>query len=854
MAFTTYADFQNREVSEKIGMCVFEASKRLMGWVLHSGSVYKLTSFQHSVIVSLEESGAAYASVTSVAGMSASTYYLDRQNRTLYAQTSDGTNPNGKFMGLTFKIFFADVSVKAPWDLNTGFEVDWEPLLKDASDFGVTLDNQYQLGFAIEGQGNISFFNKQDFWSPIFDKYYWENQKVLVYSWNRYLPITEAKLIYRGRVQTKEYDPQVVKFTLKDFLSELKSTVSVPLLSAIVGARIPDGLTQAYQRKIYGYVYSHRPVSIDQSLDAYPITGTMTATFGSAIVTGSGTKFLTELSPDDEITIGVDTDSVSIQSVDSDTQITLSSTYDKNTQTGVTASIKPKDPKRYMNRSLVIAGHALREPTTTVTKFISLSTLQLADTTDLQAGDPLYINSENTTIKRISGNLVKLTTNLVTFVPIGTAVTRPAVTSVKINNRSLINNRDYTYNASTGRLTLDKLAEFNVAPELSLTGTLAFTSASRTVTGTGTQFRTEILPNAWVRLIGQADYFEVLSVDSDTQLTLRSAATYTGSGASLLKEPEIYNADTVIVTCDVLGATDNGASSGTFLKSGPQIVQQLLIDAGFATEIATATFTTANDLAPYKLGFVIPSTFDATNLPTVRDVINNINESIFGALIQNNDFQLEYDVLHPDRAQGATLRLTEQDIIKFSITSDSNRIAKTVTFNYLTKEYDPLSKGTSFQTQTFTSPYAQYLARTDNEKVIDSIITASGDAYILAARWALILEVASSIIEFNTKLQAARLQVNSKVDISHEKLYQRVGSSSTRKLAGVQSAIKTTKDCTIQIEDLANAFSRCAAICDNAAPTFTNATAKDRIYGGWITDTYGMEANDPDTFGINLIF
>lgn len=67
-------------------------------------------------------------------------------------------------------------------------------------------------------------------------------------------------------------------------------------------------------------------------------------------------------------------------------------------------------------------------------------------------------------------------------------------------------------------------------PLTSLTGDLTFTNGSATVIGSGTDFTGEISPGDYVQLDADAVLAKVLSVDSQTQLTL--TANYSGTGGT----------------------------------------------------------------------------------------------------------------------------------------------------------------------------------------------------------------------------------------------------------------------------------------------------------------------------------
>lgn len=853
---TTFAEFQDQAASEKISLVVLEASRRLMGWEVFVGSVYVLENFVHQALSSIKDSGTALTAGTDPLTLAAGTYYHDRANEKLYLRTSDSVNPNGKFLALVFKNFYANVPVSAPYDLSTGYRVDWYPYLRSNSEYGVEIDNKNLIGFAIEGSGKVDFVNEQSYWKPIFDKWTFENGKVLVYSWNRDLAITEAKLVYRGRIQAKDYAPLVVSFTLKDLINELRAPVPLVDLSEVAGALIPPNLQTAKQRVLYGYLKGYRPTNIDQSLPltGYVLTGTVTGTAASAAVTGSGTSFLAKLSPGDEVLFGSDTTKYTVSSIASDTALTLTEPYAGTTAAGKALAVFPSHPKRYMNRVHLLAGHCLKEPSTTVTLAITTSLFEVADSTDFAAGDSILVNSESLTVSRVAGNQIKTSTSLALLPTVGDTVKRLTVSSVYLNNRLLQYSRDYTYSPTTAKITLDQLAEFNVAPVKPISGTVSFTSGSRAITGSGTFFTKQIAPGDWVKRSSQSTWYEVLSVETDTAATLRSNAGYTSSGTADLKNPEVYDEGKVVLSLDTIGGTEEGTISGTLVKTAAQTVKALLTLAGLSAEINSAAFTVAQGDNYHKLGIAIPANFGDTKAPPLREVINKINQSVLGSLYQNEDFEFEYAILSPKRDLTTTVKFNERDVLSFKIASDSARIVKTMRVRYKVKEFDSASLAKQTSEVTHDSDTANYLAGCTKEQIVETYLVDETQAQILCNRWSFLFERASATVTVNTKLQGARVAVNDRVELNHEKMYERFGSSLTRKVGGVQAARKSISASQLEVEDLANAFSRCAAIAPSGALAWEDSSDDDKLYNGYITDSYGMQDNDPATHGSNLIW
>lgn len=861
---TTYAQYQEKTSSEKNGLATIDGARKLVGWVLDSGSVYRVDDFNESVVVSVENNGVSLTAVGSVGAVVSGTYYHDRTNKKLYLELSDSSDPTDitlNFVALVSRFFFAEVPTIAPWDLSTGYNVEWVPLLAPVSNFGVELDNTNQIGKAIEGKGSVAMTNDQAFWRGKYDKVVFENQKSFIYSWSRELPITEAKLLFRGRIQDRSWSNTAVTFTLKDFLNELRGEVPLNNMEDVAGALIPDGLKLAKQRRIYGDVNGFRPTNIDQVLDGVPGTGTVTAVNGSATITGSGTLFLNELNPGDQLLIDGflneegDEETVTVETISSDTSLTLGGDFEGPGLSGATFKIIPERDKPTTNRNHFVSGDTLKESSTTVVTAPNELQFTVADASDFRTGDRITVNGETRTIARLSLNTIRLS-NVLTAAPSPSdVVTRTPIYNVKINANVLQLTRDYTIPASLDRIILDEDAEFNVAPDLALPGTSSFSAGSRTVTGTGTDYLRDVQAGDFIRARGET-YVRVLQVSSETSLSLVSVPGYTVAGASSqLRKPNYYTEGEDVLTCSVIGTTGDKTKTGTFLSRGPEIVQDILEEAGLTDDLDSASFTTSNDISEHRCGLAIPSTYNQTTAPSVRDVIDSINESILGALIQNNNFQLEYNVLRPDKDVEVALILDETDAFKFSVRSDSKRLVRNVQVGYNALEYDPLTLGSSQSTSVFTSDLVQYLVKKSDTKEINTVLVDEASGRAFAGRYAFLLELASSVINIETALQTSQLSVTDKVSFSHPEMYERLGSTDRRRITSVASALKSSSSVRLKLDDLANAFTRVAIITENTANDFTTATDTEKAYNGYITDSEGLVNNtDVSTLGINVIW
>jgi hypothetical protein len=728
----------------------------------------------------------------------------------------------------------------------------WEPLIKSTSEFGVTIDTIDQTTDAIEGSGTLTLFNDYDFWPANYDKLSFDNQRCILYSYHRDLDVDQAKYIFKGKVDSQTYSSNTVQFKLKDQFAELRAPIPLSDIEDL-DDRTGDDMAQAKQRMVLGRVFGHVPTNLDRVLDGYPLTGTASIAFGDTTLAGTGTEFLTELSPDDEIVLlGT---SYTVASVTSDTSLELTEEFTGDEDlTDDDIFVLPNEPKRYANRRFLVAGHSIREPVTTTEGGSSIDTLFVNSTRDMYDGDYIYIgelgSGELAIIRSVSGeHFIKLTTSLASPPPVGTTVRRPGVQNVRINDTQLIYYRDYTFDADTAVLTLRDTAEVVPSPVKQIAVTADFTNGSRTVTGSN--FKKTIFPNYMVGRLGVAEYLEVLSVDSDTQLTLREPSASDTNG-TLLYKSLVYDEDNTVLTLDCLGRTDDGTTDGTLLKTAPAMTRALLIDAGLEDELDSDSFDDAEEIAYQELGLVFPTEFDSSSQITYRDAINRINKSVIGSVIQDEDFKFSYQILEPRKPVTAA-KFDESDIIDFSLNASAENIVKTVTIEYLPKEYDYVTAKTGVSTSQKTSDAATYLIKTDRERVISTCLSNSEDAAIMAARWSFLLRSTASRLSFKTKLQGALLEIGDIVEIQHRKFFERNGSTDKRKLLMVESVKRNGSDVSIEATDLSNTFSRVACIND-----FTNdwsdATDDELLYGGYYTDDYGLIDNDSDSSDTNLIW
>lgn len=842
----TYSQFQEQVSSEKVGLAIVEGSRRLNGWEQYAGSVYVL-DVSEQVIVSVDQDGQALEAGED-SFLFEGTYFHDREAGRLYLHATDDVDPDSVFIALTFKLFFSNVPVNESHDLSTGYAVHWEPLLVFGNRFTTQVENTKNLlGIAISSASSVQLINDQEYWADIWDGAVFESHRVEIYSWSRSLPITEAHLFFRGTIVKKTYAANAVSFELKDLFDALRAPVIIPFIGSRPNIRVTDGLFSARQRTVYGQLSGHVPTPIDQVLAAgYPLTGQITVTSGSVTMTGVGSQFLKEISPGDEVIVGDLTSKLKVDSIESNTSATLSDALSGNTQPNADAFLFAFSSQRWMNRRFLVAGHPLTKISLTVSEVIDASTFFL-DTTDLSEGDTLEFDGSTGAIRVLGDGFVRISPAFLSTPSAGDTVFKAAIFNVFLDENRLELTRDYTYDEDTAEILLDELAEFNVALQQKLPGTsITLSNGSRNVTGSSTQF-TGLRPGDWLRRSGTSGWYEVLSVTDDTHLVVRTAvaALDAGTSSGLKKKPAIYQQGQSIVTCDCLGKKDE---DGVFLKTAAQITKDLLIQTGLEDDLDLASFELGASLLPHRLGLAIPHAMNDRSAPVVRDTLNVIMRSTFASLIQNDDFKLEFAPVEPSYS-GELPKFEQHDMLSFNIDSDATNVISDAAITWAMREYDPNSQAAA--SRVTTQDNTLYLLNTQKEFAIDTLLIDEEDAIIFAARWALLLGLASSEVTMKTGMQGARLNVNDTIILDHPKFYRRFGATDHRRIGVVLSITKSFGSVSLVVSDLGNAFAKIARIAPTGTADFNEVGGEEQLKSGFQTDENGL-TNDKS--GLNLIW
>jgi hypothetical protein len=844
----TYSQFSNAPTSEKVVLLWVAAAQRLKVWTNHSGSVWRKDVPEF--VTAIAQDGTALTQVSSLVAVNgAGKWFFDATVKRLYVWATGSVDPGTVFIRADYRMFFSNGPFDLPWDLDSGAEVSYEPLLMTTSEFTYEIDPD-QFGVALEGQGQVALENTHGYFDSRFDKYVWENKDVTIWSWSPSIPLSEKQKIYRGLVASKAFSPYQVSFGLKDFIAKLSNNIGLEIFDGTEGDVQSNAIGSA-KRRLYGRVKGLRLVGVDHVLDGYSLTGTVSAGSGQAVIAGAGTAFLDEVSPEDNLLVGENT--YRVKSVDSNTQITLSSSLEELV-TAASARIKPKIPWRKKNREWIVAGHAIKKISTQIAEVVQANRYRVDDPAEFYAGNVIYIDGEKAQIRRTSGDLLVLEQNLNGTPIIGDEVSRYPIQSCNQGTRDYQPVRDFEVINSPGECSIlfDDLAEFNITRPSAVIGTCAFTATSRVVSGTGTQFLSEFRSRDWIRRSG-GQWYEILSVDSDIQLTLRVVfAETTTSGTAERKDIQAMD-DNAVVTVDCFGATTDGTEDGEWIKTGPQAVKDLLEEAGLSSDIDAASFIQGQAEAPQALSLKIPLEWGTKSIPSIKDGIDLINQSVMGTINFNSDFEIEFNVLD-SKKPAALFALQDDDILEWEVVSRLDSVVKNVIVRYRHEDAERFSGQESSQIQERLNLLAARLSDTSATNVLDLYLYEESDAQDAAQRYAFYSETPASKVIIKAKLNLAQAQLGDKSYINLDRLYHRLGSDDSRLKMGIITRVsKDGLNAIIEVDDLSGLWNKVANFSEDTAADHSAAIADSRARNGYFTDDNGIVDDNDWTDRTNLI-
>lgn len=848
----TFEQASQLTASEKVTLVKIDSLQIVKLFQLHAGSIYSrvVDYFVTGVI----QNGTYLTKVNSLGAVTSGTFFYSITEKKVYVQMTSNNDPKLSDVSLVYTHFFSNAPYILPYDLTTGDEVEWLPYINSIGSVGQQLDDE-NTGIVLESNSTIDLINTDGYFDNIFDTHIWENKTVSFYAWFKEIAITEAQKIFEGNIESKDFATDKIVFKVKDFVYRLRNFVDLPpfTTSDEINGKITDSILGTPKRRIYGQVKQATAIGVSNTLDGYPLAGTITTTSGSATLTGTGTSFLSELSPNDEITFvsSGTTYKYGIDSITSNTSATLNKNADV-TAINVTATNAPEVPYRNRNRYWHVAGHKLREPTTTITSVVSNNRFILADISDLYADDNILINGSFVQIRRISGNEL-VTKTAVSPVPlVGDTVKKLPIQNVYFGTKEFTYGSDWTYtNVTECRIQFNSLAEFNNTQERSVSVNVTFTNGSSSITTTATtDFRTFIKPRDWIKknsiVSGEGDWYEVLEV-KEQSIKIRSNYTGTTATTSALVKPVNYIQDDSLITVNCLGMEDGGA----WIKTPASAVRHLLLNDADFVSVNEASFTQANADCDYILSVIIPKRVGDKE-PTIRDVITDINESVFGSLYGSSSLQISYSILNSEKPEAMTT-LGDDDILSFS-TESKPELYNSIAINYR-PFVDHNTGDDTTELVSYNSGFVDSKVGVKNKLEKTVYLYEEDKALIIAQRLALFKSLSNTTVSLKSKMNLFTKSVNDKIMLNLDRLFKRFGGNDRRKVGIISGIRKAQTEVDVTISDLGNIFNRVPSIAPNTASEYASASSEDKARWGYVVDndTLTPNASSEESLGNNII-
>lgn len=756
-----------------------------------------------------------------------------------------GADPKTRDISVTYRFFFSTTPINLPYDLVSGEVVEWLPYVSSIGGIGQQLDEE-QLGIVLESQSSVTFANSM-FFDNIFDTLIWENKNVKFYSLLSNVPASEKVLLFDGVVESKSFNETSVNFRVKDFAYKLKNQVRTGLFSESDGIIIPS-IMGTPKRRVYGKVDNLKCVSLDAILGGYLLDGTVSASSGSNVLTGVGTSFLSQVSQGDELvfTVASQEKKVAVESIQSNTSLTLGKLIDFSVSSS-TVTIIPAISTRHKNRVWHISGHKLRNPITSITSVVTSSLFLVNSVIDLFPGDEILVNNIPTTIRRISGNYIVTSTNIVPTPSNGDEVERRPVSAVYFGHRKLEFSRDYTITNLTNNsgIIFNSLAEFNITEEVRPANSFVFTNGSRSVTTSAVlDLRAILKPRDWIRSsnIAKPTWYEILQV-SEQSLDLRVPfSDSTATELAYIKNIE-YIDENSLITVNTMGME----FGGTWIKTPADAVRNMLLnDAEFAS-VNESSFTQANADADYILSLAIPENI-GQQYPLVRDVITQINESVMGSLYGTSSTGVSYGILSTTKP-GTMELIEDHDILGFSVQTNQ-KIINSAKIKY--RPYIDIYTGeNAFKLAEATSSFVDKLIGIKSLAEKTSYLYEDDKALIIAQRLCLVKSLSNAIITIKSKMNLAQVSVNDRLYISLDRLFKRFGGTQKKRVCIVSGTKNDGLSCEVTLTDLGNMFNRVMSISPNYTVAYSLSTEDDRMKWAYVLDNNTETADPASDIGLS---
>ena len=248
---TTFAEFVEAPQRDDTFLIEITAGEHLVGFGAVSGlpNTYSLTYLEeiipladglndvmHKVIEEIREDGITiYTSVgaTLTVDSTASSFFHDTPNKTLYVHTSTGATPSDFTLVGFFDVFFSNRGVI----FNDRYYL---PIVRDVPNITERTQSIF-FGTQVTGAGDLVLNNSGGHLDKIFNKYLWENKEVRFRVGGDELPFSEYVTAAVLVVQDRDLNEDRVRFNLTDVKTFLRKDLPPNVFDTTTSPSLEDG-------------------------------------------------------------------------------------------------------------------------------------------------------------------------------------------------------------------------------------------------------------------------------------------------------------------------------------------------------------------------------------------------------------------------------------------------------------------------------------------------------------------------------------------------------------------------------------------------------------------------------------
>ncbi len=847
--FKTYTDFSETTTSEKITLAhVHAKSYILTGFSVYSGNIYE-RSADH-VVTEIKDNGAELTLANDKDSVISGTYFYEIETNKIYIYSADISSTK---LLLTYRLFFSSAPLNLSYDLSYGHEVYYEPRLVSKTSYSVKTDSS-AIGVALIGSGNLSLTNT-DGELDNFGQLYFENQDINIYSYNRNIEEDQIKLIYSGIIVTKTYTDKDISFKINNKLDFINNLVSLKLYPD--EDNISESLVDTYKSRPFGRVDGLQAQSISIVGEGFSMSGTVTGSAASSTLIGTSTQFLSELSPDDELTLS-DGTIVSVSSITDNTTLVLSDELESDVN-GATAEVEPSRPNPHYNRTWQVSGNALRKTISTIISVPFNNAVELDDSRDLEIGDIITTESgQNRVIDSISGNRIVVTQAFSPLPITGQTIVRTSIQNTHYLGKEL--DKDYysiNNNSIDGcQLVLDDDIEKThfIRRGVDTSETWTVSSGSREISrdsGTNELLPELIKPRDYIK-IGNSGLYEVLQVTEDkihTRIPITS--TYTNQYLQVVNVIGID--DDSIISCNVIGETIDGEPTGIWAKNASQVIKLLLIEQGLESLLNSSSFDDVSNNQDYTVSMVIPRNSGSNSSEKLKSIIGDITKSTLTSLVVNGDMKLALQLVDTSLNRDSIKTITEHDVIAWKYKTEQNALYNEIVCTYNEVQINKISLESGSSIVEFENELATDLG-ISKKQGLELSLYREKDANYVTQRYSMLTQSLNSVIEINTDLRYYNLELGDIACLDFETVSNFGDLDTNKRLMMVTSVKKDGERMIISFSDISNLFAKRAVITDDNINDYNISSDDEKLYNSWITEDNGIVDNNNDnTYGRNII-